>query len=61
MDKLHSVLKSISGERKSAPDHLTVFREFIHHLEKVNRASPARGKAVVAKAKPKPAPRRRKG
>jgi hypothetical protein len=59
MDKLHSMLKSMSGERKSVPDHLTVFREFIHHLEKVNRSAPVRGKAVVARTKPKP--RTRKG
>jgi HK97 family phage portal protein len=52
MDRLHSVLKSISGERKSAPDHLTVFREFISHLEKVNRASPTRNKAVLVRKKP---------
>jgi hypothetical protein len=51
MDTLHSVLRSIRGETKSRPDHLAVFREFLHHLDRIGRRSvkrapaPKRGKA----------------
>jgi len=37
MDTLHSVLRSIRGETKSRPDHLSVFREFLNHLDRLNR------------------------
>jgi hypothetical protein len=40
MDTLHSVLRSIRGETKSRRDHLNVFREFLHHLDRVTRRSP---------------------
>ena len=35
MDTLHNVLRSISRETKSKPDHLSVFREFLSHLDRV--------------------------
>lgn len=57
MDTLHTVLRAIRPERKSAPDHLTVFREFLAHLDKIQH------KAPVKAAPPKPArskPARRK-
>ena len=38
MDSLHTVLRSIRGETKSRPDHLTVFREFLDQLDKAGRA-----------------------
>ena len=57
MDNLHSVIRTIRGETKSSRrDHLTVFREFLDHLERVSRRAP-RGKAVRPKSKP---PRRGK-
>ena len=52
MDKLHSMLRSIRGETKSRPDHLTVFREFLDHLDRIGRRgtrrtnAPTRRKAV---------------
>ena len=52
MDTLHTVLRSIRGETKSARrDHLTVFREFLNQLERASRKRerPA-GKAKAAKA-----------
>jgi hypothetical protein len=42
MDTLHSVLRSIRGEDKARRDHLTVFREFLAHLDRVHRREPAR-------------------
>ncbi|MBS0530236.1 MAG: hypothetical protein JSS22_12710 [Proteobacteria bacterium] len=41
MDTLHSVLRSFNTETKSARDHLTVFREFLAHLDQIQRKSPA--------------------
>lgn len=41
MDTLHSVLRSINTETKSARDHLTKFREFLVHLDQIQRKSPA--------------------
>ncbi len=37
MDALHAMLRGMRGETKSRPDHLTVFREFLSHLERINR------------------------
>jgi hypothetical protein len=49
MDNLHTMLRTISGETKSKPEHLTVFREFLAHLEKVQRKAP---RSIVKPAKP---------
>lgn len=38
MDNLHSVLRSIRGETKARRDHLTVFREFLNHLERITKS-----------------------
>lgn len=57
MDTLHTVLRTIRGETKSRPDHITVFREFLNQLERINRKSsrtpraPKRGKPKAARAK----------
>ncbi len=45
MDTLHSMLRAIrpareSLETKSAPTHLAVFREFLAHLERLQRKAP---------------------
>jgi hypothetical protein len=51
MDTLHNVMRSISGERKAEPaptarrDHLTVFREFLDHLDRAAKKK-ARGKTA---------------
>ncbi len=62
MDTLHSVLRSLKTETKSAQDHLTVFREFLAHLDQIQRKAPA---AKSPRAKPsarrKPVKRTRKG
>jgi hypothetical protein len=52
MDSLHTVMRSIRGghraEQKSRRDHMTVFREFLDHLDRATRRKPpqrtARGK-----------------
>jgi len=57
MDTLHSVLRNIRGETKSRRDHLTVFREFLHHLDRIGRKP--RGQATKNKSA-RPARRRGK-
>ena len=51
MDTLHTVLRAIRGETKSRT-HLTVFREFLGHLDKV--AKRAKATRSVKSARPKP-------
>jgi hypothetical protein len=52
MDTLHSVLRNIRGETKSARrDHLRVFREFLGHLDRIGkkpRGQGARSKGATA-------------
>ena len=53
MDNLHSVMRSIRGETKARRDHLTVFREFLDHLDRVTKsraraARTGRGKTASA-------------
>ena len=50
MDTLHKVLRSIHRETKSKPDHLSVFREFLGHLD---RAAKRVRRAPARKAKAK--------
>jgi len=42
MDTLHTVLRSIQGETKSRRDHVSVFREFLDHLDRIAKQRPAR-------------------
>jgi hypothetical protein len=53
MDSLHTVLRSIRGETKSRRDHLTVFREFLDHLDRAARRRPPekRGRAPKGKTR----------
>jgi hypothetical protein len=54
MDTLHNVMRSISRETKSRPDHLSVFREFLGHLDRVTKRAakkPARRKSVKKRTK----------
>ncbi|CAN5415858.1 hypothetical protein BH11PSE4_BH11PSE4_25500 [soil metagenome] len=37
MDELHRVLTTLRTERKSQRDHLGVFREFLAHLDALQR------------------------
>lgn len=41
MDSLHDVLRTIRPETKAAKDHLTVFREFLAHLDALQRQAPS--------------------
>ncbi len=45
MDTLHTVMRSIRGETKTRRDHISVFREFLDHLDRVTRARAVRGSA----------------
>lgn len=53
MDTLHNVLRSITRETKagaaSRRDHLTVFREFLDHLDRVSKRRPAPSPHAPAK------------
>jgi hypothetical protein len=49
MDTLHTVLRSIRSESKSRRDHLSVFREFLDHLDRVTRSRAARPRSPRAK------------
>jgi hypothetical protein len=49
MDSLHTVLRSIRGEEKSRRDHLSVFREFLDHLDRVTRSRAAKERPSRAK------------
>ncbi len=60
MDTLHTVLRSINanrlGERKSNTttgqrEHLTVFREFLRHLDRAQKRNPEASKS--AKRRPR--------
>ena len=42
MDQLHSVLRSIRPAQKKKRDHLTVFREFLSHLDRVTKQNASR-------------------
>ncbi len=52
MDTLHTVLRAIQPEKKSSPDHLTVFREFLAHLDKIQHKAPVKPVAKSPRAKP---------
>ena len=53
MDSLHDVMRSIRPETKAGKDHLSVFREFLAHLDQLQR------KAQAVKSRVKPAARRK--
>jgi len=42
MDTLHTVMRSIRGETKASRNHLSVFREFLNHLDRIARPRAAR-------------------
>ena len=58
MDELHSVLRSLRPAQKKKRDHLTVFREFLTHLDRVSRENTSRD--VKALRKPRSRQRRSK-
>ena len=58
MDTLHTMLRSLKGERKSQPDRSTAFRELLDQLDRIGRRAPPRNAATKRKASVK---RSRKG
>lgn len=52
MDTLHHVLRTIQTETKTAKPHLNVFRQFLAHLDHLQRKAPVKP--------PRPKPVRRK-
>lgn len=46
MDSLHSVLRAIRGETKQSRDHLSIFREFLDHLDRISRRTVPRPRTV---------------
>ena len=58
MDELHSVLRWLRPAQKKKRDHLTVFREFLTHLDRVSRENTSRD--VKALRKPRSRKRRTK-
>lgn len=58
MDQLHSVLRSLRPAQKKKRDHLTVFREFLTHLDRVSRDNTARDVKALRKPRSR---KRRKG
>lgn len=57
MDTLHTVLRSIQGETKSRRDHVSVFREFLDHLDRIAKQRP---RPRAPRAKPSGETRNRK-
>jgi hypothetical protein len=47
MDTLHTMLRSLNGERKSQPSRLIAFREFLDQLDRIGRREPARRNAAT--------------
>jgi hypothetical protein len=45
MDTLHTVLRTIRGETKSRRDHVSVFREFLSHLDRIGKRAAKRSDA----------------
>jgi hypothetical protein len=59
MDQLHSVLRSLRPAQRKKRDHLTVFREFLSHLDRVSKENATRD--VKARRLKSPRKRRTKG
>lgn len=61
MDNLHTVLRSIRGETKAKRDHLTVFREFLGHLDRITKSRARAARAAKGGKAEKPGVRRGRG
>jgi hypothetical protein len=59
MDSLHGVLRAI--RKPARRDHLSVFREFLSHLDRVGRGKAGDAKTRDAKALRSDKPRSRRG
>jgi hypothetical protein len=51
MDTLHSVMRSLRPVQKPKRDHLTVFREFLSHLDRVSKENASRDVKAVRKTR----------
>ena len=49
MDELHSVLRSLRPAPKPRRDHLTVFREFLNHLDRIGKENATRDVKALRK------------
>ena len=49
MDELHSVLRALRPAPKPRRDHLTVFREFLNHLDRIGKETSARDVKAIRK------------
>lgn len=61
MNNLHSVLRAIRIETKGRRDHLSVFREFLGHLDRIGKRagkSAAADRSATGKRKPARKPKR---
>jgi len=58
MDTLHSMMRTLQPEQKSGSGHLSVFREFLKHLDSIQRKAPVKPPARPS-SRGRPAPRRR--
>jgi hypothetical protein len=54
METLHSVLRAIRGEPKPRRDHLSVFKEFLAHLDRAAQRPATKRSVKAAKTSRRP-------
>ncbi len=54
MDTLHTVMRTINTQTKSGSEHLSVFREFLKHLDGIQRKAPMKSPAKTPRSKTPP-------
>jgi len=59
MDSLHSMMRMLRPETKAGEGHLTVFREFLRHLDSIQRKAPVKPARARPQSRRKPAKRTR--
>ena len=59
MDTLHSMMHTLRPETKSGAGHLNVFREFLRHLDSIQRKAPVKPARAKLQPRRKPAKRTR--
>lgn len=59
MDTLHSMMRTLRPESKAGAGHLNVFREFLRHLDSIQRKAPVKPARVKPQPRRKPAKRTR--
>ncbi|MBI4275961.1 MAG: hypothetical protein HY659_14800 [Rhizobiales bacterium] len=53
MDTLHTVLRNLRGDNPPRRDHLSVFREFLEHLDRIGKQPPTRSAKSARRSKDK--------